>query len=557
MCLRFLSPYNLTQIEDVVNRSIYLLGFGQGSHMESLETILLLFFAAVLLVGIAQKFRTPYPIALVIGGAIIGFIPGLSTLDFNPNIILLIVLPPILYYAAFGTAFREFQRNWKDIFSLALGLVVFTTFVIALIFKWMFPQFPWELAFAFGAIVSPPDAISATTILKRFSMSPRLLSLLEGESLINDASAIVLYKLAVIALLSGSFSWIEGGVEFLQQVVGGVLLGLVTGFAIQLLSRRFLEPILGVVFSFTIPYSTYIVANYIGVSGVIAVVVNGLVGARILLTHHSSLRRVLGYATWDIFILLLNCFVFILIGLQLKQIISVMTTQQILLYSGYALLITLAMIVVRFVWVFANSAVSYTKALYNPNATKACHQVLHNAAIISWSGMRGIVSLAVAIGLPYTLPDGTPLEGRNEVIFMTFIVIMATLLIPGLTLPALIRWLKIKNHSDDRDLHIIRKQLARIAEERLKHFLSLNHIDENEFDILQSYFASQHRVLEMSHPHSDKIHGTELVRQKIIQFQRKQLIEMWKRQEINDIVLTHLEQELDLLEVHVARAELK
>lgn len=322
---------------------------------ENLQSILLLLFAAVLFVGIAQKFRVPYPIALVFGGTLIGFIPGIPFIEFNPNVILVIVLPPILYYAAFGIAFREFQRNWKDIFSLALGLVVFTTVIIGVIFKGMFPQFPWALCFAFGAIVSPPDAISATTILKRFSLSPRLLSLLEGESLINDATAIVLYRLATLALLSGSFSFAEGGIEFLQVVVGGVILGLGLGFLLQTLSRLYLEPVLGVVFSFTIPYSTYIIANLIGVSGVIAVVVNGLVGSRILLTHHSSLRRVLGYATWDIFIILLNCFVFILIGLQLKNITSVMTIQQMILYSGYAVFIFLVMLVVRFIWVYAQT----------------------------------------------------------------------------------------------------------------------------------------------------------------------------------------------------------
>lgn len=525
--------------------------------MESVITIFLLMFGAVLLVGIAQKFRVPYPIALVLVGTAIGFIPDLPMIYFNPNIVLVTVLPPILYYSAFGIAFREFQHNWKDIFSLALGLVVFTTIIVGILFKWMFPEYPWALAFAFGAIVSPPDAISVTTILKRFSISPRLMSLLEGESLINDASAIVLYKLAVIALLSGSFSLAGGAIEFLQDVLGGVTLGLVLGFALQLLSRRYLEPVLGVVFSFTIPYCTFIVANFIGVSGVITVVVSGLVGSRILLTHHSSLRRVLGYATWDIFIILLNCFVFILIGLQLKNISSVMTTQQMMLYTEYALLISLAMVIVRFIWVYANAAISYVKALYDPNSIKVSHQILRDAAIIGWSGIRGIVSLAVAIGLPYTLPDGSPIEGRNEIIFITFVVIMITLLIPGLTLPTIIRWLKIKSHSDHYELQLIRKQLAKIAEEKLQHFLKIENIDKKEFDFLQTYFDSHHRILEMSHTVDDKIQNIELIRQEIIQHQRKQLIQMWKQKEINDIVLTHLEQELDMGEVHIARAILK
>lgn len=509
--------------------------------MENLQSIFLLFFAAVLFVGIAQKFRVPYPIALVLGGTAMGFIPGIPSIDFNPNMILLIVLPPILYYAAFGIAFREFQRNWRDIFSLALGLVIFTTVVIGIVFKWMFPQFPWALCFAFGAIVSPPDAISATTILKHFSMSPRLLSLLEGESLINDATAIVLYKLATIALLSGSFSLQEGGIEFLQQVLGGIFLGLGLGFILQTLSRRFLEPVLGVVFSFTIPYSTFIAANLIGVSGVIAVVVNGLLGSRLLVTHQSSLRRILGYATWDIFIILLNCFVFILIGLQLKNITSMMTSQQMLLYFGYALFIFSMMVLVRFIWVYAQTFYRLS---------------LSEAAVIGWSGMRGIVSLAAAIGLPYALLDGTPIEGRNEVIFITFVVILMTLLIPGLTLPSLIRWLKIK-HSPHAGLQSIRKRLTKISKDKLQHFLKANSIDQREYDLLCTYFATHHSILELAHPAEHKMQNIEFIRREVIQAQRIYLVQMWNENEIDDTALTHLEQELDLSEVHIARGELE
>jgi monovalent cation/hydrogen antiporter len=372
--------------------------------MESLQTIFILIFAAVLLIGIAQKIRVPYPIALVVGGAAIGFIPGLHAVNFDPILILVIVLPPILYYAAFGISFREFRQNWREIFSLALGLVVFTTFVIGIIFKLMFPQFPWALAFAFGAIVSPPDATAATTILKRFSITSRLVTLLEGESLINDASAIVLYKLALTALLSGTFSFIDGGIEFTKDVVGGVAIGFATGFLFQLFARRYLEPVVGVVFSFTIPYMTYLAAYSLGVSGVLAVVVNGLIGARVLLTHHSSLRRVLGYAAWDIFIILLNCFVFILIGLQLRPLTNLMTIGQIVLYTAYGFLIFVAMLTLRMLWVYTKAGRTYVKALKKPKSALVCSQIMREAVVVGWSGMRGIVSLAIALALPMGYP---------------------------------------------------------------------------------------------------------------------------------------------------------
>ncbi len=524
--------------------------------MENLEKILMLLFAAILLVGLAQKLKLPYPIVLVIGGTALGFIPGLNDIYFDSNLMLVIVLPPILYYGAFGISYREFQQNWRAIFSLALGLVAATTFIIGILFKWMFPQYSWALAFAFGAIVSPPDAIAATTILKRFAINTRLITLLEGESLVNDASALVLYKLAVVAILSGTFSFFEGVTQFVQMVVGGIFVGLVLGFCFQFFSRRYLEPVLGVVFSFMIPYITYIVANIMDVSGVLAVVVNGLIGSRVLLTHHSSLRRILGYASWDIFTILLNCFVFILIGLQLKAITQLMTNQEILLYTGYALLIAFAMLIVRMIWVFTKSGIAYLKALHRPKSSTICPQILRDAVIVGWSGMRGIVSLAAAIALPFKLPDGTLVEGRNEVIFITFLVILITLLLPGFSLPYLIRRLNIQHSSKHGESEKIRNELIKVSEKKLNHLLSSKKINEKEFEFLKAYFTSQHQILEMAHDKDASMGHVEFARLYVIQAQRKKILDLWESNQIDDKLLKHLEDELDVVEIHIARADL-
>ncbi|MFA6916884.1 MAG: Na+/H+ antiporter [Parachlamydiales bacterium] len=525
--------------------------------MEGLQPIFILLFAAVLLVGIAQKMHIPYPIALVVGGAIISFFPGLSTVTFNPEIILLIVLPPILYYAAFGTAFKEFQKNWQEIFSLALGLVICTTVVMALLFKWMFPDYSWALAFAFGAIISPPDAVAATTILKRFAINSRLISILEGESLVNDASALVLYKLAVIALFYGSFSLSEGVVQFIQIVAGGIGVGAIIGLIVHTFSNKYLEPVLGVVLSFTIPYVTYIIASVLNVSGVLAVVVNGLIGSRMLLKHHSSLRRVLGYATWDIFTILLNCFVFILIGLQLRSIVSMMTIYQMATYFGYAVIITIATIAIRMLWAYAMAGISCAKGLYTTRTKALNSKCMREAALIGWSGMRGIVSLAVAIALPFTLSNGEPLAGRNEVIFITFSVILLSLLIPGLTLPYIIQKLKIRSMTEAIDENKIRKHLVELAQEKLNQFLHSKTIDSKEFEFLNNYFISHHQALAISHKEDNKKQNLEETRLKVIQAQRKELIALWEKREIDDNLLTHLENELDLVEVHIARGILK
>jgi CPA1 family monovalent cation:H+ antiporter len=524
--------------------------------MEHLEIIFALLLAAVFLVALAQKIHVPYPITLILGGGVISFIPGVKNIYFDPNLVLMIFLPPILYYSAFGISFREFQGNWRQIFSLALGLVAFTTLVVGVIFKMIFPQFSWALAFAFGAIVSPPDAIAVTSILKRFNISSRLMTLLEGESLVNDASAIVIYKITIVALLTGSMSVVDGSWRFCYVVIGGVLVGAILGYLSQTFSRRFLEPVLGVVFSITIPYITYIIADNLEVSGVLAVVVNGLVGARILHSHHSSLRRVLGYATWDSLIVLLNCLVFVFFGLQVKTIVSEMTTDEIFLYSGYALLIAFAMVVVRMIWVYARAGYSYVKALRRHDS-KLCTQIFKEAAVVGWAGMRGIVSLAVALALPFTLLDGAPLEGRNEVVFITYMVILITLLVPGLTLPLLIRKLNLHTVTHDNSEKKVRFRLSQHVKEKTAHLLETKMINQQEYRFLCSYFHSQHKVLELAHEAEHNMPNIELARREIINFQRTKLIDIWKSKEIDDKLFNHLENELDMLETHTARAELK
>jgi monovalent cation/hydrogen antiporter len=525
--------------------------------MDGFQTFIMLMFAAAVIVGITQKIRIPYPVGLILGGAAIGFNPYQPQIYYDPNLILGIVLPPVLYHAAFGISFQEFKRNWKDILSLAFGLVAFTTLVLGIIFKWLFPEFSWALAFAFGAIISPPDVIAVTSILKRFSISPRLTAILEGESLVNDSSALILYRLAVIALLSGTFSLYEGSIEFTRIVTGGISIGIITGYILQKFSRAYLDPVVAIVFSFSIPYITYIFADYFGVSGVLAVVVNGLIGSQIVLRHHSSLRRVLGHATWDIFIILMNCFVFILIGLQLRTVGNALSGAQMLLYVQYAIFITFVMIAIRMMWVYAKNSVSYVQLLNNPKLCHLCPQIVLESTLIGWSGMRGIVSLAAALALPYTLPSGTPLEGRNEVVFISFCVIMLSLLIPGLTLGPLIDWLKIHHHPEPHHEIKVKNQLAKVAQDTIHHLHNIQVINKSEFDFLFSYFKMQYRILEITPLSEKKLENLESARNVTIQEQRKKLLEIWERMEIDDKLLHQLEHELDLDELHILRAELK
>ncbi len=518
--------------------------------MATFQTLIILIFLATILVGLAQKLRIPYPIVLVVAGTAIGFIPGLPEVTINPSLLLVIVLPPILYYAAFSISFREFRRNWRVIFSLALGLVVLTTLLIGVMFKWLFPQWPWALAFAFGAIVSPPDSVAATTIMSRFAVRPRVLAIVEGESLVNDASALVLYKMAVVALLSGAFSLMEAGLEFVKVVSGGLIVGLVLGMVMQNLSRRYLKPVVGVLVSSTIPYITYLIADSIGVSGVLAVVVNGLIGSYILAKHHSSTRRILGYAFWDIFNILLNCFVFVMIGLQLKMFVSTMGSRQVFLYTLYGVFVTVALIAIRLVFVYARSGLSYMHARAHPEKRHLCPEILRGATIVGWSGMRGIVSLTAALALPYV-------SGREAVVFITFVVILLTLLLPSTTLSYLIRLMKIEQKDNHHEAHLARKRLVKVAEEKIRKLYDAEDINDKDFVFLSRYFNLQRFVFEMSHSHLKKISALEEARLLVFKVQRAELLRMWEKQEIDDQLFRQLEHELDVAESHIARAELK
>jgi len=524
--------------------------------MNDFEKLIFLMFAAVLMVGVAHKTKLPYPIVLVLGGGVLSFIPSLDFSYFDPNLILTVVLPPILYYAAFWTSFREFRQNFTEICSLALGLVILTTAVIGLLFKWFFPHLSWALAFAFGAIVSPPDAVAITSILKRFSISSRLQSVLEGESLVNDASALVLYKIAVSAILSGTFSFLDAGVEFIQITVGGILFGLLFGYLIQNLAKRYLDPVVGVIFSFLIPYLTYILAVQIGVSGVLAVVVTGLIGSRIIVKHHSSLRRVLGFASWDLYIIMLNCFIFILIGSQLDELTRDMGIKEILLSLLYAFIITLVMLIVRFAWVCMRSGIAFLRTRNHPELSKQYGRILREGTLLGWSGMRGIVSLTAAFALPLAINDGSPLEGREFVIFMVFLVIMYTMLLPGFTLERLLSWLRIGPSSNAESALNARKTLEKIALEEISRLHSSNSVDDEEYGVLSNYFKSRFRIIALNSSQEAKPSKLESARQKVLQAQRKALLYYWEQGHIDDKMLVILERELDVEETQAAKAEI-
>src|SRR5437879_793996 len=358
--------------------------------MVLLEVLLFLLLCALALGWASRRFGLPYPIALVVGGGLLGFIPRLPQLDFDPQFLLVLVLPPILYQAALLTSWRDFKANLRTIPLLAIGLVLATTLVVGAALKALIPEIPWAAAFVFGAIVSPPDAVAATAILSRLNMPRRIVTVLEGESLVNDASGLVLYKLAVAAVLSGTFSLADASIEFVLISAGGIAIGMLLGGLFVLLHRYLGDPFIEVLLSLSVPYMVYVLAESVGASGVLSVVAAGLLRGRYSPAMVSAEMRILARSVWNILVFMLNSLIFILIGLQLSGIVARLQGYTGRDLAAYALAISMIAILVRFAWVyFAEYLPAWLGRLFD---RRVAPPLPGEAFIAGWCGMRHRIS---------------------------------------------------------------------------------------------------------------------------------------------------------------------
>src|SRR5262245_60248634 len=512
------------------------------------ELLVGLFAAAIAFAWLARHLGLPYPIALVLGGAAIGFVPGLPRLPFDPNLILVLVLPPILYQAALFTSWRDFRANLRSISLLAVGLVIATTVAVAVTLKWLVPELPWAVAFAFGAIVSPPDAVAATAIMSRMNVPRRIVTLVEGESLVNDASGLVFYRFAVAAALTGAFSLVEAAGEFVLIAGGGIAIGIALARLFVAIHRRVGDLLMELTLSVMLPYLAYLVAERLHVSGVLAVVAAGLVRGRYAPEAFSAQARIAAYSLWRVVVFAVNCLIFIMIGLQLPGLVAGLAGTSLAQAIGYGVLLSLVAIVVRLAWVFIGAFVlpiARTKLGW----LAPCPPWQH-VAVVGWCGMRGIVSLAAALALPLALVDGSPFPGRDLLVFLAFVVIFATLVVPGFTLAPLVRALRV---GGDWSVHA-EQTLARGATARA----ALAEIErlERERDITPEIAASlrsdfQARLvrarptaLAVAHGDDPWVHG----RRAVVRAERRRLVALWREGRIGDEVLHEIEQELDFEE---------
>jgi len=417
--------------------------------MENYSIIIFILAIVIGLSAFADKVKLPYPILLVIAGIAIGFIPSMGEIEINPEIIFLIFLPPLLYDASFNISPKHFKTNLGTISNLAIPLVFLTTFWIAVVSHYMIPGMSWPLSFVLGAILSATDAVAAVSITKGLGIPEKTITILEGESLINDASALVAYRFAVAAAMGSAFIIWKATLNFFLLLGGGFLVGFVMAKILSIILTKVHKNTNATIgFMLLMPFVTYLIAEHLHVSGVIAVVVLGLAISRFSNKIFPQNLKDSSKSLWDIIIFLLNGLIFILIGLNFRYILKDIDNDMILPYIGYAAVITAVALLTRMVRIFLQK-INLQKAFQNNDKKRrkvSEHALLDskNSFIISWSGMRGIVSLAIALGLPKFLEDGTPFPQRNAIIFISVAVVLLTLIGQGLTLPWIVKKLNLK-----------------------------------------------------------------------------------------------------------------
>lgn len=526
--------------------------------MEHLDTILLLMALLVVLYSVADRIGISYPIVLVIAGLGISLIPELPNIQMSSEVALLVFLPPLLFDAARNTSWHDFKRNRDSIGRLAIGLVLFTTAGVAIVAHYVLPGFTWPLAFVLGAIVSPPDVVAATSAIKGMHLPKRLVAILEGESLVNDASALIAYRYAVAAVVSGSFVIWEATFQFLFVSFGGVALGIGIGWLFMQIQKRFLNnSTVETVVTVLLPFVAYLFAESLHLSGVLSVVSMGLLiswRAHELFSYHTRMQM---NNFWETLIFLMNGFVFILIGLQLPDIVDDLGHHPLKEMIMYGLLISAVVIVIRMVWIFPTVHVMHWLRSKRGGISGGASVVNNrHLLVLSWSGMRGMISLATALALPLTLESGEDFPLRNVILFITFIVILVTLVFQGLTLPLLIRWLGVQESDDKEAIEERRLRLAMVnstlalIDDKMAQYRPKEVIEEVRGRIQrQSYYYNgvleSNTECKTAETQREQFGHYLKAEQEIIDHQRDVLVQMHKKGVFSAEVLRHLEQDLD------------
>ena len=523
--------------------------------MENFEIVLAVLFVLVAgLNSVARWLSVPYPIPLVLGGLVVGLIPGIPEIELEPDLVLVIFLPPLLYAAAFFSDLRALRSELRPISMASIGLVLLTTVVVAVIAREVI-GLSWPLAFALGAIVSPTDPVAATAIMRQLGAPRRIVNVIEGESLVNDATALVAYRVAVGAAVGGSFSALDAGLEFIGAAAGGIAIGLVVGYVVAEIRRRIDDAPTELTISLLTAYAAFIPADELGLSGVLAAVTAGVyLGWRApeLLTPETRLQST---ALWQILVFLLNATLFILIGLQLPVIAEGLDAYPTGELLGYSALVCAAVIGTRFLFMFT---APYLVRALDRRAEQRVRRVGARMRIVAaWSGMRGAVSLAAALALPLETDAGAPLPDRDLILFITFTLILVTVVGQGLTLPYLIRRLGVEQDGSEEEAEELRGRwvASHAALERLDELAIEEWTRDDTIDRLRGLYEFRQRRVKVRAGKIEDDDGVEdrsLAYQRLMRelyaAQRQALVTLRNEGEISNDVMHRIERELDLEE---------
>lgn len=511
--------------------------------MPEFELVLLLLVAVALIVTLARRLNVPYPILLILGGLVLAALPQVPDVELDPEVVLVIFLPPLIFAAAWQTPVHDLRRNLRPVLLLSVGLVVFTALVVGAVLQWLVPGLPLAAAIGFGAIVAPTDAVAATSVLRRMAVPRRVLLILESESLLNDATALTLYRAAIAAVAAGGFILSDTLVTFGVAAIGGLVFGLLLAIVIARLWARLFDPPVEVTLSLLIPYAAYLPAEAFHFSGVIATATCGLYlgfrSSRLL----ASDARVLATGAWEIVVFILNGFAFMLIGLQLKVTAAGLighTPAELVMLS---VVISLTVIATRFVLIIP--AVAVPKWLMIGVDPERGQRAMASGLVIAWAGLRGVVSLALALALPLDFPE------RDLLIFLTFVVIMVTLVGQGLTLPLLLRRLGLSDADDASREDTAARQIALDAglsridglrDEWPTHLPLIHNIEERLQHRSEHLPADGHD----SDEREQELQEHRAILGAVLSAEREAIVSARDHDEIGDEALRRLERELDL-----------
>jgi CPA1 family monovalent cation:H+ antiporter len=534
-------------------------------HSGSVQTVEMVFLLLLLFVvafgALARKLQTPYPIILVIAGALLGFVPAIPNIPLNPDLIFFVILPPLLYAAAWVTSWREFSYNLVSILLLAFGLVAFTVAGVSGGTHWLFPGFDWRIGFVLGAIIAPTDAIAATAIANRVGLPKRIVDILEGESLVNDASGLLALEFGIAMVVRGQTPTVTEGLGRMAfLILAGLAVGLAVAWIVDRIERHIDDGPIEIAISILVPYAAYFVADRIHASSVLAVIACGLYLSRRSSEFFSPEVRLQIWGFWDTFVFILNGLVFVLIGLQLPHVLAGIKGYRLstLLLDGA--LFSALVIVLRLLWAFPGAF------LANRIRTRIFHQheklpSARSILVLGWTGMRGVISLAAAIALPETLANGNPFPQRDLIIFLAFSVIFVTLVLQGLTLPFVVRVLGVAGASGPKNETEEEEESARreMLQSALAYLEETRKDDEREFleiyDDLTGHYRHRLAAIDgvddpdgrLSPEHRER--HTRLLRD-LLRVERQTALRLRGQGRINDETLRQLEYELDLREAN-------